>query len=142
MNDHDGHDHGSHQGGTNGAAGPPYGEHEPVGSVTEEAAKLLSALQGWAREHVADYSRTASGLGSSYIADGSAACKVCPLCQLIAAVRGINPESIEHLGHAAGSVFSALAGLVEAAQRSDARRDSPVEKISLLDDDPEETPWH
>jgi hypothetical protein len=127
-----------------GAHGPGFsrpGAHEQVGSVSEEAAKLLSALQGWAREHVSDYSRTASEFGSSYIADGSAACRVCPLCQLIAFVRGVNPESLEQLGQAAGSMLHALAGLVDAAHRSDTRRGSPVEKINLSDD-PEDTPWH
>jgi hypothetical protein len=118
------------------------GGHEQVGSLGEEAAKLLAALQGWAREHVSDYSRTASEFGSSYIADGSAACRLCPVCQLIAFVRGINPDSLEQLGHAAGSMLQALSGLVEAAHRSDSRRGSPVQKIHLADDDPEDTPWH
>lgn len=116
------------------------GGHEEVGTVGEEAAKLFAALQGWAREHVPDSSRDhsqrAGGLGASYIADGSAACRICPLCQLIAFVRGINPEALEQLGHAAGSMLQALAGLVDAAQRSDTRRGSPVEKIDLGDDDP------
>jgi hypothetical protein len=124
-----------------GAHGP--GGHEQVGSVADEAVKLLAALQGWAREHVSDYSRAASGFGSSYISDGSAACKVCPVCQLIAFVRGINPESVEQLTHAAGSMLSALHSLVESAQRTDRGRSSPVEKIDLADDDapdPEEPP--
>lgn len=112
------------------------GGHEQVGSVGEEAAKLLSALQGWARDHVADYSRSAGGLGSGYIADGSAACKVCPVCQVIALVRGVNPESVEQLGHAAGSMLSALSGLVESAHRGDARRESGVQRIDLSDDGP------
>ena len=123
----------------------PGSSHEPVGSVGEEAAKLLAALQGWARDHVADYSRSASEFGSSYISDGSAACRICPLCQLIAFVRGVNPESLDQLGHAAGSMLQALSGLVDAAHRSSDRRGSPVEKINLADesdDGPEESPWH
>ena len=122
----------------------PGSGHEPVGSVGEEAAKLLAALQGWAREHVPDYSRGVSDLGSSYISDGSAACRVCPLCQLIAWVRSVNPESLEQMGHAAGSMLHALSGLVDAAHRSGERRGSPVEKINLADesdDGPEESPW-
>ena len=122
----------------------PGSSHEPVGSVGEEAAKLLAALQGWARDHVADYSRSASEFGSSYISDGSAACRICPLCQLIAFVRGVNPESLDQLGHAAGSMLQALSGLVDAAHRSSDRRGSPVEKINLADesdDGPEESPW-
>jgi hypothetical protein len=123
----------------------PGSAHEPVGSVGEEAAKLLAALQGWARDHVADYSRSAGEFGSSHIADGSAACRICPLCQLIAWVRSVNPESVDQLGHAAGSMLQALSGLVDAAHRSGERRGSPVEKIDLADesgDGPEESPWH
>lgn len=120
MSEHEPHEHGA---------------HEPVGSVGEEAAKLLSALQGWTKEHASDYSRAAGGLGATHISDGSAACKVCPLCQAIALVRQINPETIDHLGHAASSMLSALAGVVEAAQQSDTRRSAPVQKINLADDD-------
>ena len=123
----------------------PGSSHEPVGSVGEEAAKLLAALQGWARDHVADYSRSASEFGSSYISDGSAACRICPLCQLIAFVRGVNPESLDQLGNAAGSMLHALSGLIDAAHRSGERRGSPVEKINLADESdggPEESPWH
>ncbi len=126
-------DFGSHSDGFDGPGGA--GSQEPIGSVGEEAAKLLAALQGWAREHVGDASRTAaSGLGSAYISDGSAACRVCPVCQLIALVRGVNPEALEQMSHAAGSMLNALAGLVDAAHRSDTRRGAPVQKINLSDD--------
>ncbi|MDQ4084541.1 MAG: hypothetical protein M3165_01870 [Actinomycetota bacterium] len=141
-------DFGAHGPGDHGAGGPGFsrpGAHQDAGSVGEEAAKLLAALQGWAREHASDYSRAASGFGSAYISDGSAACRLCPVCQLIAFVRGINPESLDQLSQAAGSMLHALAGLVEAAQRSDARRGSPVQKIDLADDSadgPGDAPWH
>ena len=85
-----------------------------------------------------------SEFGSSYISDGSAACRLCPVCQLIAWLRSVNPESLDQLGHAAGSMLHALSGLVDAAHRSGERRGSPVEKINLADDTddgPEETPW-
>jgi hypothetical protein len=117
------------------------GDREQVGSVGDEAAKLLAAVQGWAREHVGDQARH-DGLGSAYISDGSAACRVCPLCQLIALVRGVNPEALEQLGHAAGSFLHALAHLVEDAHGSDRRRRGPVQKIDLADDpDDPENPW-
>jgi hypothetical protein len=139
----DDHTNGPGGGAGQGAgSGPrrPGESHEQVGSVSEEAVKLLAALQGWAREHVGDASRAAGDLSTSYISDGSAACRVCPLCQLIALVRGINPESLDQVTHAAGSMLSALAGLVDAAQRSQERRSSPVEKIHLADD-PQEPRW-
>lgn len=122
------------------------GDHEPVGSVGEEAAKLLAALQGWVGEHAGGQAQHWGGIGSAYIADGSESCRVCPVCQLIAFVRGINPESVEQLTHAAGSMLQALSGLVDTAHRSDSRRSSPVQKINLSDDetsdrDPEEPRW-
>ena len=122
------------------------GAHEPVGSVGEEAAKLLAALQGWLGEHAGGRTPSWGGLGSAYISDGSEACRVCPVCQLIAFVRGIHPDSVEQLTHAAGSMLQALSGLVEAAHRSNDRRGSPVQKINLSDDeasdpDPEEPRW-
>jgi hypothetical protein len=46
--------------------------HEPVGSLAEEAAKLFSALQGWAADHRAA-SDGASGAATSARASGSSA---------------------------------------------------------------------
>ncbi len=43
--------------------GPP---HEPVGSVGEEAAKLLGALSEWAREQGTDYAGSAAGAASTF----------------------------------------------------------------------------
>ena len=138
--------------------GPRPGEQEPVGSVGEEAAKLLAALQGWAREHLGEPPRDpgsptdpsdasgpagtpgGGGFASAYIADGSAACRVCPVCQLITLARGVNPESLEQLSRAAGTMLHALAELVDSAGRSHARRSAPVQKIDLTDD-PEDTTW-
>jgi hypothetical protein len=128
---------------------------DPVGSVGEEAAKLLAALQGWTREHLgddpADHGAHAGpaaqggtpgggGFASGYIADGSAACRVCPVCQLIALARGVNPESLEQLSRAAGTMLHALADLVDSAGRSHARRGAPVQKIDLTDDS-EDSTW-
>jgi hypothetical protein len=123
------------------------GDQEPVGSVGEEAAKLLASLQGWAREHLGEHTRGTGGFGSAYISDGSAACRVCPVCQLIAFARGINPESMEQVSHAAGSMLHALADLVDSAGRAQSRRGAPVQKIDLTDDpadhpaDPEDPTW-
>ncbi len=94
---------------TEGGAGGPAGS---PGSAREEAARLLEALAAWAggagggpgsvfaaaREHVA----------SDGIATGSAACRVCPVCSLIAALRGVRPDVVEHLLDAGGSLLAAV----------------------------------
>lgn len=113
-------------------------EREPAGSLGDEAAKLIGVLQGWAREHAADGIPRPSGLGSAYIADDSAACRVCPLCRLIAAGREINPQTIERVSGAVASRLHSLADIIESAQDSAGRRHSPVEKIDLSDDVPED----
>ncbi len=69
-----------------------------VGSPTEEAAKLLAAAQEWARGRFDD----------EHLATGSAECQVCPLCQGVAALRHVRPDTIEHLLDAAASVVAAL----------------------------------
>ena len=74
---------------------------EPVGSVGEEAAKLLAAAQEWARLRV-----PAEGHA------GGAECQVCPFCQGVALLRQVKPETVDHLLAAAGSLVSALRSTV------------------------------
>lgn len=69
-----------------------------VGSAAEEAAKLLTAVQEWARTR----------FDSEHFATGSSECQVCPVCQAIAALRHVRPETIEHLLDAAASFVAAL----------------------------------
>lgn len=69
-----------------------------LGSPAEEAAKLLAAAQEWAR----------SRFDSEHLATGAAECQVCPLCQGVAALRHVRPDTIEHLLDAAASVVAAL----------------------------------
>jgi hypothetical protein len=127
---------------------PPPGDREAqdaVGSVSEEAAKLLGALSGWARDQGADYSGTAASAASSFartaqdvsehIATGSEDCRYCPVCQVIHVVRDTNPEVRAHLAVAASSLMHAAAGLL--ATRPDQARSGRVEKIDLDD----ETGW-
>lgn len=75
-----------------------------VGSAAEEAAKLLAAVQEWGR----------SRFDAEHLATGSGECQVCPLCQGIAAVRHLRPETVEHLLDAAASVVAALRSSVGA----------------------------
>ena len=129
-------------------------EQEQVGSLGEEAAKLMSALQGWARDHGGDYANAAadaaSGAASSvdsineHIATGGQDCKYCPICQVISAVRETSPEVKQHLASAATSFAQAVAGILATPVPDQGRKprpDSGVEKIDLNDgEDWEEDP--
>jgi len=119
---------------------------EEVGTVAEETAKLLSALQDWAKDsgqHQASAaSNAAIGLADSvkglgdHIGHGPD-CKFCPVCQVINVVRETSPEVKQHLAVAANSLLQAMQGVL-ATQVPDAspRRAAPVEKIDLDDDGP------
>jgi hypothetical protein len=122
-----------------GGAGPG-GPQEPVGSVGEEAAKLLGALSSWARDQGEDYAGSAADAAgvfasavqdvSEHIATGGEDCRYCPVCQVIHAVRNTSPEVRTHLSVAASSLMHAAAGLL-ATDPEDQSKSSPVEKIDL-----------
>ncbi len=116
---------------------------EPVGSVAEEAAKLLEALQGWAKDSASDYAgATAAAAGTlrdinDHIATGGQDCRYCPVCRVIALVRETSPEVKAHLASAAGSLMQAAASAMAthvAEQNRSARSEQSVEKIDLSDD--------
>lgn len=126
-------------------------DSQPVGSVAEEAAKLLGALQGWAREGASEGPAGATGSTASqvlhdldeHIATGGEDCRYCPVCRVIAALRQTSPEVKDHLTTAAVSLLHAATGVLESRGGADhgGRRDSdPVEKIDLSDD-ADETEW-
>lgn len=116
---------------------------EEVGSVAEEAAKLLGALQEWARESGGEYAGAAAGLASGaadmfgsvneHIATGGKNCRYCPLCQVIAAVRATSPEVRQHLTSAAGSLLQAASSAMAAdgSRRGGRSADEPLERIDL-----------
>ena len=124
-------------------------EREPVGSVGEEAAKLLHALQDWAKESGAEHAGGAASAAAGaadamrsineHIATGGEDCRYCPICQMISAVRNTSPEVKQNLSIAATSFMQAVAGLMatNAPDADKKRRDSGVEKIDLSDDDPD-----
>jgi hypothetical protein len=133
--------------GTGGTGG---GEQEPVGSLGVEAAKLLSALQDWAKDSGGEYAgATASATAGAaatmqsineHIATGGQDCTYCPVCQVISAVRGTSPEVREHLRSAASSLVQAAAGVLATPvpDQGDSRRKGPVEKIDIGDDEEED----
>ena len=123
-------------------------EPHDVGTLGEEAAKLLGALSGWAREHASEAGDGLSGFASQaataahdlneHLATGAAECTVCPLCRAISTVRHVSPEVTAHLTAAATSLAQAAAALLATAPHSTSGTDE-VEHIDLADDWPEGT---
>ena len=116
--------------------------HE-VGSLAEEAAKLLGALSGWAKDHAGEASEGLSGLAAQaasaahdvneHLATGSAECTVCPVCRTVHVVRGLSPEVRAHLSSAVASLAQAASALLSTqppVPREQTRR-GDVERIDL-----------
>jgi hypothetical protein len=93
---------------------------ETVGSAAEEAARLFGAVQDWARAR----------FDHEHLATGSAECQVCPVCQGIAALRQVRPETVEHLLDAAASLVAALKSTMPPPS-SDFPRESRVQHIDV-----------
>lgn len=129
---------------------------EQVGSVAEEAVKLMAALSGWARDHGEEAAETARGLADGLAqglddaaahvgADRSEAapeCRWCPVCQVLHAVRGTSPEVRAHLAGAATSLAQAFNAMLASPGQprpthGHQQRDGGVEHIPL---DEEESP--
>ena len=99
---------------------------QPVGSAAEEAARLFQAAEQWVR------TRTGGHLDG--LATGAPECTVCPLCQGISAVRGVRPETVEHLLDAAASFVAALRTTVHATPDPDPSRRPDVQHIDVRED--------
>ncbi|GAA4095432.1 hypothetical protein ACFFOS_06235 [Nocardioides kongjuensis] len=123
----------------------PGGKPDDIGSVGEEAMKLLGAFADLAKQHTGD---AAGGLGNlagqaaamahevgEHIATDAVECKYCPVCRVVHAVRQTSPEVKAHLMVAASSLLQAAASLMETPPESGTRT-SEVQRIDL--DDPEE----
>jgi hypothetical protein len=118
---------------------------DDIGSVGEEAMKLLGAFADLARQHGGD---AAGGVGNlagqaaamahevgEHIATDAVECKYCPVCRVVHAVRQTSPEVKAHLMVAASSLLQAAASLMETSPENGTRT-SEVQRIDL--DDPEE----
>lgn len=126
------------------------GDAHDVGSLGDEAAKLLGALSGWAREHAGEASDGISGFAahaaasvhdlSEHLDTGSAECTVCPVCRTVHAVRQLSPEVKAHLGSAMASLAHAAAAIMATADpRTDgSSNDGGVEHIDVGDEWPED----
>lgn len=88
---------------------------EPLGSPAEEARRLAEVLSSWAGERLAGV--------NEHVATGAAECQVCPVCQVISALRGDRPDLTARIGDAVGAFLSVLNRPAEAQRRDGAAAD-------------------
>ncbi|MBZ5734301.1 hypothetical protein K8Z61_07315 [Nocardioides sp. TRM66260-LWL] len=155
------------------APGGPEGGERPdgaddLGSVAEEAAKLLGALAGWAGDQArsgeawaglagsvagsaagsaADLARQLDDGLREHLATGAPECTWCPICRTVHRVRELSPEVRQHLATATTSLLAAVQGILATAVppegatgdgRGRAARSSPA-GVERIDLDDE--PW-
>lgn len=73
---------------------------EALGGPAEEARRLVEALGDWAS--------TRLGAADEHIATGSPECQLCPVCQLISALRGDRSEALTRLNDAWAAFLNVL----------------------------------
>ena len=78
------------------------------GPLSEEAVRLVGAAQDWWHRMVGDPA-------TARIATGAPECCWCPLCQLIATLRGERPELLDRLAETQATLIATLRALAEAA---------------------------
>jgi hypothetical protein len=125
---------------------PGRDDRRPPGSVAEEAALLLDLLarrdgsaprpsadsaagagasEGSDHVHGHDGATPAGGSRGECTCGGSvpAACRVCPVCQLIAFVQQVDPATIEKVADVVGFAATALRDLATAQRERRAERE-------------------
>ena len=140
--------------------------HEPVGSVAEETARLVEALGGWAHGMATDL-RPAPGAGepgggeaaagrpepgtrhtdrceqcgSTARAGEAAACQLCPICQGIALLRAVRPETVERLADLAAALSGTLRDIASERMRQNPAQPPPRgQRVQDIDVDDEDVP--
>lgn len=114
---------------------------DEIGSVAQEATKLLGAVADWARDHGSDLGAGVAALAdqaaasahelSDHLATDDPECRYCPVCRTVHAVRTASPEVRAQLTTAASSFLQAAAGLLAAGSGPSGK--PPVERIDLDD---------
>ena len=101
---------------------------EPVGALGDEASKLFAAAEQWWRD-----AHDRGHPDDDAAAAGRPECAVCPICQLLSALRESRPELFEHLSAAASSLMQAVRSTFESSVAGGApREDGPaVERIDI-----------
>ena len=101
-------------------------EGPDVGSVADEAVKLLGALSDWAKDATHDV--------ESHLATGATECTYCPICRTVHAVRGLSPEVKTQLATAATSLLTVAAGMLATHATPDRGGRDGVQHIDLDDE--------
>ena len=100
---------------------------DPATEIGSEIAKLVSAVQDWARK----------ALPESSIGHGGPECQWCPICQFVNVVRGESPEVGERVAEAGAAVAAAVRALADAAvsraQRAPGERPRPAPRVQRID---------
>jgi len=113
-----------------------------VGTLGEEAVKLLSAVSSWAQDHAGADEQTTTPTGTCTGAAGSA-CQWCPLCRAVSSARAVSPELREQLVVAGLALTAAARTFLESLTAPSARSNpsTGVEHLDLRDDDGGAQPW-
>lgn len=95
---------------------------EQHGSIAEEAVRLFEALQHrFLRGAASASAPRAADVWSEATresATGSAECRLCPVCRLIAVARTSGPEMVEHLAEAGEALLAAVREARAAYERA------------------------
>jgi hypothetical protein len=105
------------------AANVTTGPSGAEGKAASDAGRLLAdAVHEWARARFGD-------TDSAHIATGAPECSWCPICQLIAALRGERPDVTDKLAAAATAVVDVVGSLLNPPPGPDAEsgKASPTE---------------
>lgn len=138
--------------------------HDPVGSVAEEAARLIglfaaglpeaqlraagarAAGEAPPSEHVCPECGHDPHAASTLAAQPTPAsvCRVCPVCRVLNVVRSISPEALERIADIVDLVSDGLRGFATNRREQDAPAapspgGSPAPAAQAASDDPEET---
>jgi hypothetical protein len=145
------------------AAGmPSESSHTSADDVAGAAGGASAASRDSEAHHHAHDGRTGDGAGPGGIPLGDgrpgpectcggrepAACRMCPVCQLISFVQQVNPDTIERVADFVGFAATALRDLATSqrerasapAPPGDATRTQPTARADAAPDDMQETP--
>ena len=116
---------------------------EPVGSLGEEAVRLLSAMSAWAEDHSG--SRPAGEPQPAPAGDHATDCAYpwCPMCQVAAKVRSASPELRDQLVLSGLALTNAARALLETLASPPVREPAASPDVEHIDlsDERDAQPW-
>jgi len=92
------------------------------GSLADEARRFAEAFSDWSHDH---------GAGFTAAAGSSEQCRYCPVCQLIALMRGERPEAAARLVEAGTALAEAVRTLLTPPAA--APEDDPPPTVQRID---------